>query len=183
MRKMALILALIFATGCAVTTHVTVPNQEVKLDFKKYKKIKVAIQDNVNTTFSISGMPVLEGLLQGRLKSIGYSVVNEDEDLGIDIQVVIFKPDNKALRMLVGFGSGKGALVYRANFKDHSGLIATLDGGKSYGDVTAMLPFGDMETTVFRGEETTKMLMIQHSVDQIIDFIRADGERQKVKEE
>jgi hypothetical protein len=93
------------------------PTTEKAIDFKKYKKIKVAIQDNVNTSYSLEGMPMFEGLLKGKLQSMGYHVVDNDENMLLEIRITEFKTGNAAARFFVGFGAGRSLFTYVANFK------------------------------------------------------------------
>ena len=77
--------------------------------------------------------------------------------------------------MLVGFGSGKGGLEYETTFACKDEIIATLNGGKSYGDVGSMV--WEPDSTVYRGSESTQILMVSHSVNEIVEFIRSNGKK------
>ena len=195
MKKLNLLIALVIFCGCAITQKATVPVSEEGINFKKYETLSIKVEDKVKTEFSKSGTQTFKELLEVRLgsivpytkqgffgekmeKGLGFKLVEENGDLTISIVIPYFKPDNKALRIIVGFGAGKGGLQYVATFTDSTGKeIATLDGGQSYGDVVAMLPFGDMESTIYRGQDSTKMFMIIKSVEQIADFIRSGGKK------
>ena len=102
-------------------------------------------------------------------KGLNMKLVTQDEDLSINIVVDYFKPDNKALRLIVGFGSGKGGIHYIATFSTKGKIIAVLDGGKSYGDVVML---GDTDSTIYRGAESTKILMVDYSANEIVEFMR-----------
>ena len=182
---MALILAL---NGCAITTKAVVTEGQ-EVNFERYQLVRIEIVDNVKTDYSKSGIEMFEGLLRQRIgtvlpysekgafgeklyKGLGKTIVDKDEDLLIKISIPYFKPDSKALRMLVGFGSGKGGLEYEATFACKDKIIATLNGGKSYGDVGSMV--WEPDSTVYRGSESTQILMVSHSVNEIVEFIRSN---------
>ncbi len=143
---------------------------EGPIEFQNYKKIKLAIQDDVNTPYSTEGIPMFEGLLKGKLKSLGFQNVDIDEDIVIEINVTAFKPGSAAARFFVGFGAGKAVFIYTANFKEKNGkLLATLEGGKSYHG----MEFAD--NPLYKTDEELLMGMIQQAVIQIGDFIKNKG--------
>jgi hypothetical protein len=183
--KVFLLIILIFTapyclvSGCAVKTNLMSTDLDTdRIDFKIYKNIKIIFVDGVNTEFSQTGIPIFEVSLKTKLKALGYSVVENNEDLVLMVEIIKFHPDNKAMRVLIAFGSGRGLLVYKAKFLDpQKGCIATLSGGKSYGDVTAtlgdgLLIGGDSEFSLWKSHATIQALMIHHSVEQIGNFIK-----------
>ena len=169
LKKLSILLfSIIFLSGC-VTPKISKPPDEA-IDFKKYKKVKLAVFDEVKTPYSIEGMPMFEGLLRGKLQSLGYSMVEQDEDMLVEIRVTAFKPGSAATRFLVGFGAGRAILTYIANFKDRSGKpLATLDGGKSYHGMEIA------DNPLYKTEEEIRMGMIQLSIIQIGEFIKNNG--------
>ncbi len=54
-------------------------------------------------------------------------------------------------------------------------ILATLNGGKSYGDVGSMV--WEPDSTVYRGSDSTQILMVTHSVNEIVEFIRSNGKK------
>lgn len=167
-KLMILVFSIGFLFSC-VTPKVTKPPEE-PIDFKQYKKVKLTIVNEVKTPYSTEGMPMFEGLLKGKLQSLGYSMVEQDEDMLLEIKVTDFKPGSATVRFLVGFGAGRAVFTYVADFKDRSGkLLTTLDGGKSYhgAEIT--------DNPLYKTEEEIRMGMIQHSVIQIGQFIKNNG--------
>jgi hypothetical protein len=143
---------------------------EGPIEFQNYKKIKLAIQDDVNTPYSSEGLPMFEGLLKGKLKSLGFQVVDVDEDMALDINVTAFKPGSTAARLLIGFGAGRAVFIYTANFKEKNGkLLTTLEGGKSYHGMEFI------DNPLYKNDEELRMGMIQQAVIQIGDFIKNKG--------
>ncbi len=167
-----LIFSVIFLTAC-VTPKVSKPTDE-GVDFRQYKKIKLTVMDEVKTPYSIEGMPMFEGLLKGKLQSLGYSTVDQEMDMILEIKVTAFKPGSATARFFVGFGAGKALLTYIADFKDRSGkLLATLDGGKSYHGMEIT------DNPLYKTEEEIRMGMIQLSVIQLGEFIKNNGRLEK----
>lgn len=186
MKKIMLVmLAMVVLSGCVIGTNCTIP-VEGNINFKKFKTVKFVIEDMVSTEYSKTGLEMFSMILSDKIgtdkpyrykkfsgeairKGLGMQLAENDEDLTISIVVDYFKPDNKALRLIVGFGSGKGGIHYIATFTSKERLIATLDGGKSYGDVVEL---GDTDSTVYRGSESTQILMVDWSVNEIVNFMR-----------
>jgi len=172
-------------SGCVIGTNCTIP-VEGDINFKEFKTVKFVIDDKVSTEYSKTGLEMFRMILSDKIgtdkpyrykkfsgeairKGLGMQLAENDEDLTISIVVDYFKPDNKALRLTIGFGAGKGGIHYIATFTSKERLIATLDGGKSYGDVAMV---GDTDSTVYRGSESTQILMVDWSANEIVDFMR-----------
>ena len=167
-KLVVLIFSVVFLFSC-VTPKITKPPEE-PIDFKQFKKVRLVVFDEVKTSYSIEGMPMFEGLLKGKLQSLGYSMVEEDEDMLLETRITDFKPGSAALRFLVSFGAGKAVLTYIASFKDRSGkLLTILDGGKSYHGLEIT------DNPLYKTEEEIRMGMIQLSVIQIGEFIKKNG--------
>jgi hypothetical protein len=169
LRKLTILLfSIIFLSAC-VTPKVSKPTEEA-IDLKQYKKVKLIVIDDVKTPYSIEGMPMFEGLLKGKLQSLGYSMADQEEDMLLEVRVTGFKPGSAAVRFLVGFGAGRAILTYTASFMDRSGkLLGTLDGGKSYHGMEIA------DNPLYKTEEEIRMGMIQLSVIQIGEFIKNNG--------
>jgi len=169
LKKLGILLfSIIFLSAC-VTSKTSKPTEEA-IDFKQYKKVKLIVTDDVKTPYSIEGMPMFEGLLKGKLQSLGYLMTDQAEDMLLEIRVTGFKPGSATMRLLVGFGAGRAVLTYIADFKDRSGkLLATLDGGKSYHGMEIA------DNPLYKTEEEIRMGMIQLSVIQIAEFIKNNG--------
>jgi hypothetical protein len=176
MKKLVILMLamVILATGCAITQNGMV--KDVSIDFKQYKTVSIDVIDKVGSEYSKSGVEVFKTVLNQRIctdtpyttrgafgdlihQGLNYKLLATNSDF-IQVTINYFKPVNVALRWLVGFGSGKGGLGYTATFTDNKGVLATLEGGQSYGDMMGYVPFGDMESSIYRGQDSTKMFMI-----------------------
>ncbi len=161
------LLALILVSCVTPQSH---QSSNEPVNFKKYEKVKLVITDAVNTPYSANGLPMFEGLLKGKLRSIGYNVVESNEDMRLEINVNGLKPGNRALRTLVGFGAGRAVFTYVADFKEKDGRsITTLDGGKAYHGLEIA------DNPLYKSDEEILMGMFEQSVIQIGDFIRNNG--------
>ncbi len=124
MNKIILVLLAAVAgilTGC-VTPKIKTP-PPAALNFHQFHKVKLVLTDSVNTAFSKGNLPMFEGMVKGRLQSFGYSLVEADPDLLVEVNVLQFDPGNRALRTVVGFGAGRAVIKYTTKFKDPTGNL------------------------------------------------------------
>lgn len=113
---------------------------------------------------------MFEGLLKGRLQALGYTLVETDPEMVMNVRVHRFDEGDRALRTLVGFGAGRAVLRFTADFQTPSGeLIAELEGGKAYHGMELT------DNPTFKSDESTRMGLISYSVSQIAGFIQNNG--------
>jgi hypothetical protein len=159
-------------TGC-VTPQATKP-PTAGVDFHQFHKVKLVVTDSAKTTYAKEGLPMFEGLLKGRLQSLGYTLVEADPEMVVDVTVSQFDPGNRALRTLISFGAGRAVLKYTARFQDPTGkLLAELEGGKAYHGLEVA------DNPTFKSDESTRMGLISYSVSQIGEFIQNNGRESK----
>jgi hypothetical protein len=58
-------------TGC-VSTKVTT-SAPAAVDFHQFHKVGLIVTDSAKTAYSKEGLPMFDGLLKGRLQSLGYT--------------------------------------------------------------------------------------------------------------
>jgi hypothetical protein len=171
MKKIVTVLLVALAIlldGC-VSPRVETP-VPTAVDIKQFNEVKLVTTDEVNTPFSREGLPMFEGLIKAQLQSSGYTLVDSNAEMVIEVTVRELSPGNRALRTTVGFGAGRAVLKYTARFKDsHGNLLAKLEGGKAY---TGM----ELEDNpTFKSDESTRMGLVSDSVSQIGRFIQDNG--------
>ncbi len=161
--------------GC-VSPHATKP-PAAGVNLKQYRTVKLSVIDSVNSSYSKEAMPMFRGLLKGRLESIGYTLVDTNAEMTLEVTVREFSPGDRALRTVVGFGAGRALCKYTARFQDGSGnLLAELQGGKSYHGMEIS------DNPTFKSDESTRMGLISYSVTQIGEFIENNGILQTQKD-
>jgi hypothetical protein len=149
--------------GC-VTPEATRP-AAAGLDLGQFNRVQLILTDSVNTSYAKTGLPMFEGLLKGRLQSLGFTLVETNAEMVLDVTVQEFSPGNRTMRTLVGFGAGRAILNYTAQFKNPGGkILAQLTGGKVYHGLEAR------DNPTFKSDEATRMGLISYSVSEIGDF-------------
>lgn len=168
MRLLAVFALSVLLTACVTPTVIKPVSGSV--DFRTYKSVKLEVKDGVNSPYSQEGAPLLEGLLNGKLKSLGFTLVQANEDMTIEVHIMDFTPGSAAARFFVGFGAGKAVLIYRAKFLDRTGsLIAEFEGGKSYHGMEIA------DNPLYKTDEEIQLGMIQQAAIQIGQFIQSNG--------
>jgi hypothetical protein len=158
--------------GC-ISPKITTP-PAAAVDFRDHQKIKVVLTDSVNTSSSKEAAPMFEGLLKGKLQSIGYMPVDSNPEMILDVTLTEFNLGDRALRMAVGHGVGRAQCKYTANVRDSSGtLLAQLQGGKMYHGQEVV------DNPMLKSDESMRMGMIGYSVSQIGRFMQSNGGREK----
>lgn len=158
--------------GC-VSPKVTTP-APAAMDFHQFQRVKLAITNSVPTVYAIKAMPEFEGLLKGRLQSCGYTLVEADPELVVDVNVQQFDPGSRSTRFWVGFGAGRAVLKYTARCSDATGkLLAELQGGKAYSGMELS------DNALYKSDEGIRLGMISYSVSQIGEFIQNNGRERK----
>jgi len=150
--------------GCA-TPQVTTPVRAA-VDIHQFNTATLVVVDGVNTPFSREGLPMFEGLLKGRMQSAGYTMVDSNAQMVVEVTVNEFTPGNRALRMTVGLGAGRALFKYTARFEDSRGnLLAELEGGKAYTGMELA------DNANLKSDESIRMGLISYPVSQIGAFI------------
>lgn len=160
--------ALILLAGC-VSPRVTKP-APAAVELQRFHRARLAVTDAVDTPYSKEGVPMFEGLLKGRLQALGYTLVETDPEIVVNVRIHRFDKGNRAVRTLVGFGAGRAVLKFTADFQTPSGeLLAELEGGKAYHGMELA------DNPTFKSDESTRMGLISYSVSQIAGFIQNNG--------
>jgi len=155
-------------SGCVTPTVIRPASDSV--NFKAYKSVKLEVTDWVKSPYSEDGIPMLDGLLRGKLRSLGYTLVDSGDDMTIEVNVTDFTEGSAAARFFVGFGAGRAVLIYRAKFLDQTGsVIAEFEGGKSYHGMELA------DNPLYKSEEEIKLGMIQQAAIQLGQFIQSNG--------
>ncbi|MCC6820057.1 MAG: DUF4410 domain-containing protein [Verrucomicrobia subdivision 3 bacterium] len=175
MRKTRIILLAVVGAALAgcVSPKVTT-SAPAAVNFHQFHTVKLVVTDSAKTAYAKEGLPMFEGLLKGRLESLGYTLVEAEPGMMVNVTISQFDPGNRTMRTLIGFGAGRAVLKFTAQFKDPNGkLLAELEGGKTYHG----LEMADNPT--FKSDESTRMGLISYSVSQIGEFIQNNGREHK----
>ena len=111
---------------------------------------------------------------RGELLKRGYEV-DPGSPVRLEIDVHAFNPGNTAARILVGFGAGRGSLLYTARFVSEDGeVLAQLDGQERHtgGEVYG---FGENRHGVFSayaGADKTREILLSEAARHIVAVLK-----------
>lgn len=88
--------------------------KDIPEPYGSYKIVNVSNNSNIDPQVAM----LFENALRERLQEYGYK---EGDEVTISYNINAFDPGNRALRMFVGFGLGKGTLSVQTTLKDKSG--------------------------------------------------------------
>jgi hypothetical protein len=161
----ASLVAIVIALSGCVTPEVRDPDA-AEVDLHQFQKVQLVVTNSVQTGYATEAVPIFDDLLKGGLQSIGYTLVDADPELVVNVRVNECDPGDRFVRFLAGFVAGRAVLNYTAQIEDPAGkLLAELHGGKSYGGLESL----------YRSDESLRKGMISHSAIQIEYFIRRNG--------
>lgn len=114
----------------------------------------------------------LEKYLKAELIVNDFEVVDSANDcINLDVDVHTFTPGNQALRILIGFGAGRGSLIYTAKYMDIEGnILASLKGYERFtgGEVHFNTEYGQMAT--LKGAEKVQKVLVQEAAKHIVQL-------------
>jgi len=108
--------------------------------------------------------------IQANLLTEGFNIVNHDQATILTVAISEFSPGNAALRLTVGFGAGRGSLVYNAKYSRSGKVLIDYDGaerftGLEFAPGTKYRPLGN-----FGGEETSTKILLEEASKHIVDL-------------
>ncbi len=150
-------------TGCSTKHITTAPSTNL---LATCKTVTVDVSGNVAPEI----IDQLTREVKAGLLIAGFDVVDSGcSDMTLDVDVLLFKPGNAGLRVLVGFGAGRGSLTYKAEYLSREGVVvAEMDGQERFtgGDVDFNLRYG--HSTGFGGPDTVRAVLVKEAARHIV---------------
>ena len=110
--------------------------------------------------------------IKGQLIIAGFDLTDsKDKNINLNVVVSEFYPGNAALRLTVGFGAGRGSLIYTAEYTDPKGiLLAKMDGQERFTglEVSHNIYYGAV--TTLGGEETATKVLVKEAAKHIVEL-------------
>ncbi|MDD1625919.1 MAG: hypothetical protein LUQ26_00365, partial [Methylococcaceae bacterium] len=94
-----------------------------------------------------------------------------DKKINLNVLVTSFTPGSAALRLTVGFGAGRGSLLYVAEYKNNKGqTLAKMDGQERFtgAEVGFNQHYGGF--TTLGGEETATTVLLKEAAKHIVEL-------------
>lgn len=110
--------------------------------------------------------------IKGQLIIAGFEIDKKtDKKINLNVLVTAFTPGNAALRLTVGFGAGRGSLLYVAEYTNDAGQeLAKMEGQERFTgtEVSFNQNYGGFAT--LGGEETATTILIKEAAKHIIEL-------------
>ena len=179
MQKSLLIalIGLLLLVGCSTKQISIAPATDLIL-------VSRAISVNVtgpNISQNILNMLTRE--IKGQLITVGFDPAQPvSTGISLDVFVAKFTPGNTALRYIVGFGAGRGSLIYTAEYTNQKGaILAKMDGQERFtsGEANYNIDYG--WATTLGGQETATKVLVKEAAKHIVELTTAKQQELKAK--
>ena len=165
-RSACWLLILFLVSGCST--------QQISLPAKVNLKL---INDSiaVNVTGPTAEAALLDRLtreIKAQLILAGFDIEKQtDKKLVLKVIVSEFDPGDTAARLLIGFGAGRGSLIYSAEYADATGqTLAKMDGQERFtgGEINFNHNYGPF--TTMGGEQTVREVLVKEAAKHIAEL-------------
>lgn len=110
--------------------------------------------------------------IKARLIVAGFDIEKQTgEKLVLNVDVSVFDPGDAAARVIIGFGAGRGSLIYSAEYTDATGqILAKMDGQERFtgGELHFNHNYGSF--TTLGGEDTVREVLVKEAAKQIVEL-------------
>jgi hypothetical protein len=110
--------------------------------------------------------------IKARLILAGFDIEKQTtEKLALHVNVTEFNPGDATARMIVGFGAGRGSLIYTAEYKTATGeVLAKMEGQERFtgGEVSFNLDYGHF--TTLGGEAAVREVLVKEAAKHIVEL-------------
>ena len=94
-----------------------------------------------------------------------------DRRVFLNVKVSEFNPGNAALRLAVGFGAGRGSLIYSAEYTNIEGkILARMDGQERFTGSEIYFNNNYGLFTTLGGEETVRTVLVKEAAKHIVEL-------------
>ncbi len=158
------VFAVLFLFSCSAKQVEIQPLQNLK-NINQNIKILIKSEDVNNGV-----LEELDRYLRAQLIIAGFNLVQDSSDsIALNVDVILFEPGNQAARLFIGFGAGRGSLVYSVQYHTSDGVVlASMSGQERFtgGDVAYNIKYGS--TTGFGGPDVVQNILCQEAAGNII---------------
>jgi hypothetical protein len=164
---LSLILSLLFLTACSTHQLKTASSENVSI-YGKDIKLNV-------TGENAEIVDKLTRYIQASLLTEGFNIVSDENATHLNVAISVFDPGNAALRLTVGFGAGRGSLVYNAKYTKSGKLLVDYDGAERF---TGLEFAPGTKYEAFRnlgGEETSTLILLEEASKHIVEQATING--------
>ena len=107
----------VLLAGCVTPEATKRPADGVNL--RQFQQLKLTVTNSVFTQYAIESKPQFEGLLKGTLQSLGYSLVDTNAQIILDVDVIELEPGSRGTRAVTNLRRSASRASQRARAGRH----------------------------------------------------------------
>lgn len=100
----------------------------------------------------------------------GFNIVNDEQATNLTVAISEFSPGNAALRLTIGFGAGRGSLVYNAKYSKDGIVLIDFDGAERFTGMELYPGTNYRPLRQLGGEETATQILLEEAAKHIVDL-------------
>lgn len=165
--KAILILLLSSLLAACSTKHIsTAPSTNLKVVADSV--IVEVLGQNIDPTV----LDALTREIKAQLIIAGFDIDKRtDKSINLNVLVTAFNPGNAALRLTVGFGAGRGSLLYTAEYTDQAGqTLAKMEGNERFTGAEVNFDIDHGSFTTWGGAGTATNVLIKEAGKHIVEL-------------
>ncbi|MGZ5000247.1 MAG: DUF4410 domain-containing protein [Methylomonas sp.] len=118
----------------------------------------------------------LSRYIQANLLTEGFNLVNNGNATNLDVAISAFDPGNAALRLTIGFGAGRGSLIYNAKYSKEGKVLIDYGGEEHFTglEIAPGTKYDPMRN--FGGAETSTLILLEEASKHIVDQATSKGD-------
>ena len=105
--------------------------------------------------------------------SEGFNIATDDKATNLNVAISEFNPGNAALRMTVGYGAGRGSLVYKAKYSKAGKVLIDYDGEERFTGMEfapGRKSLKDRQFGNFSGEEGATQILLEEASANVVNL-------------
>lgn len=168
MKKFSLLLIALILPACS-THHLNTASGVNVLSHGKDIKLTVTGQNS-------EIVDKLSRHIKANLLIEGFDVVNSEDATALNVAISAFDPGNAALRLTIGFGAGRGSLIYNAKYIKNGKVLIDYDGAERFTGLEIAPGTKYDPTRNFGDAETSTQILLEEASKHIVDQSTGKGE-------
>ncbi|CCK81241.1 uncharacterized protein TOL2_C30840 [Desulfobacula toluolica Tol2] len=113
----------------------------------------------------------LEKYLKAKLIIAGFDIDDEKEGMTLAVDVKTFSPGNAAARLIIGFGAGRGSLIYTAKYISSDGKVfAEMEGQERFTGLEVGFNNEYGGATTLQGADKARNVLVQEAAKHIVEL-------------
>ena len=168
--QMFLLFAVLSISACSTKQITMAPTRSLVDVSRNVSSIEISGIGNQGVDANL--VRELTKYIKAKLIIAGFDLEKDLKGMTLDVDILTFTPGNAATRLIVGFGAGRGSLIYTAKYISCDGkILAEMEGRERFTGAEAFTfnqEYGEFST--LGGAKTVKSVLIQEAAKHIVEL-------------